>query len=179
MPTNNQILLSEIVTRNFADNPQYSTEDSYFEFFSAQQVLKKYDLSDEEIEQHLTGSGSDGGCDGIFFFADGELIHEDDDDTKFKQDVKLTLCIIQAKNTYSFKEQVFDKWKTVSANLLSLEKSCDEYKDRYTEAVRQAFAFLKIHIFILFINARNYRLNINMYLKVLISIRMLMPKPMN
>ena len=48
MPTNNQILLSEIVTRNFADNPQYSTEDSYFEFFSAQQVLKKYDLSDEE-----------------------------------------------------------------------------------------------------------------------------------
>src|SRR5699024_219955 len=143
MPTNNQILLSEIVTRNFADNPQYSTEDSYFEFFSAQQVLKKYDLSDEEIEQHLTGSGSDGGCDGIFFFADGELIHEDDDDTKFKQDVKLTLCIIQAKNTYSFKEQVFDKWKTVSANLLSLEKSCDEYKDRYTEAVRQAFAFFK------------------------------------
>ena len=76
MPTNNQILLSEIVTRNFADNPQYSTEDSYFEFFSAQQVLKKYDLSDEEIEQHLTGSGSDGGCDGIFFFADGELIHD-------------------------------------------------------------------------------------------------------
>ena len=74
MPTNNQILLSEIVTRNFADNPQYSTEDSYFEFFSAQQVLKKYDLSDEEIEQHLTGSGSDGGCDGIFFFADGELL---------------------------------------------------------------------------------------------------------
>ena len=143
MPTNNQILLSEIVTRNFADNPQYSTEDSYFEFFSAQQVLKKYDLSDEEIEQHLTGSGSDGGCDGIFFFADGELIHEDDDDTKFKQDVKLTLCIIQAKNTYSFKEQVFDKWKTVSANLLSLEKSCDEYKDRYTEAVRQALAFFK------------------------------------
>lgn len=52
MPTNNQILLSEIVTRNFADNPQYSTEDSYFEFFSAQQVLKKYDLSDEEELRH-------------------------------------------------------------------------------------------------------------------------------
>ena len=44
MPTNNQILLSEIVTRNFADNPQYSTEDSYFEFFSAQQVLKNEEI---------------------------------------------------------------------------------------------------------------------------------------
>ena len=30
MPTNNQILLSEIVTRNFADNPQYSTEDDEY-----------------------------------------------------------------------------------------------------------------------------------------------------
>ena len=113
MSTNNQILISEIIKRDSSENPQYKNEDSFFEFFAAQQVLKKYDLSDEEIEQHLTGSGNDGGCDGVFFFADGELVHEDDDDTKFKQDVKLTLCIIQAKNSMSFNEQPFEKWKTI------------------------------------------------------------------
>lgn len=143
MSTNNQILISEIIKRDSSENPQYKNEDSFFEFFAAQQVLKKYDLSDEEIEQHLTGNGNDGGCDGIFFFADGELIHEDDDDTKFKQDVKLTLCIIQAKNSKSFNEQPFEKWKTVSANLLSLDKSCDEFSERYTEGVLQAFSFFK------------------------------------
>lgn len=143
MSTNNQILISEIIKRDSAENPQYKNEDSFFEFFAAQQALKKYDLSDEEIEQHLTGNGNDGGCDGIFFFADGELIHEDDDDTKFKQDVKLTLCIIQAKNSMSFNEQPFEKWKTVSANLLSLDKSCDEFSERYTEGVLQAFSFFK------------------------------------
>lgn len=143
MPTNNQILISEIIKRDSSENPQYKNEDSFFEFFAAQQVLKKYDLSDEEIEQHLTGNGNDGGCDGIFFFADGELIHEDDDDTKFKQDVKLTLCIIQAKNSMSFNEQPLEKWKTVSANLLSLDKSCEEFSERYTEGVLQAFSFFK------------------------------------
>lgn len=143
MSTNNQILISEIIKRDSSENPQYKNEDSFFEFFASQQVLKKYDLSDEEIEQHLTGSGNDGGCDGIFFFADGELVHEDDDDTKFKQDVKLTLCIIQAKNSMSFNEQPFEKWKTVSGNLLSLDKSCEEFSKRYTEGVLQAFSFFK------------------------------------
>ena len=56
-----------------AFDPQHSGEDSYFEFFAAQQVLKKHDLSDEKIEQNLTGNDLDGGCDGIFFFADGEI----------------------------------------------------------------------------------------------------------
>lgn len=143
MPTNNQVLLSENIKQGAADNPQYSTEDSFFEFFAAQQVLKKYDLSDEEIEQNLTGNGLDGGCDGIFFFADGELIHEDDDISQFKQDVKLTLCIVQAKNVTSFGEQAFDKWKTVSDNLLALDRSCDTYRGRYDEKVLQAFTFFK------------------------------------
>ena len=52
MSTNNQILISEIIKRDSSENPQYKNEDSFFEFFAAQQVLKKYDLSDEEIEQH-------------------------------------------------------------------------------------------------------------------------------
>ena len=60
MPTNNQVLLSEIVKQEAKENPQYSTEDAYFEFFAAQQILKKYDLSDEEIEQNLTGTSLDG-----------------------------------------------------------------------------------------------------------------------
>ena len=55
MSTNNQILISEIIKRDSSENPQYKNEDSFFEFFASQQVLKKYDLSDEEIEQHLTG----------------------------------------------------------------------------------------------------------------------------
>ena len=143
MSTNNQILISEIIKHDWAENPQYNNEDSFFEFFAAQQILKKYDLSDEEIEQHLTGNGNDGGCDAIFFFADNELIHEDDNETKFKQDVKLTLCIIQAKNTTKFSEQPFEKWKTLSANLLSLDKPCNEFSRRYTESVLQAFSFFK------------------------------------
>lgn len=144
MPTNNQVLLSEIVKRDFADNPQFKSEDTFFEFFAAQQVLKKYDLSDEEVEENLTGNGNDGGCDAIFLFADGELLHEDDAVEEIcKHDVRLTLYIFQAKNTTSFGEQAFDKWKTVSSNLLELGKSCDDFKGRYDDKVLRAFTFFK------------------------------------
>lgn len=43
MSTNNQILISEIIKHDWAENPQYNNEDSFFEFFAAQQILKKYD----------------------------------------------------------------------------------------------------------------------------------------
>ena len=106
MSTNNQILISEIIKHDWAENPQYNNEDSFFEFFAAQQILKKYDLSDEEIEQHLTGNGNDGGCDAIFFFADNELIHEDSQKYLLKRIRKSKIALIPlclwSKLDYSF-----------------------------------------------------------------------------
>ena len=45
--------------------------------FSASQILKDYDLSDEEIENGIVGSGNDGGCDGIYIFLNKNLIMSD------------------------------------------------------------------------------------------------------
>lgn len=142
--TNNQILLNEIIQQDHRENPQFIKEDDFFEFFAAQQVLKDYDLSYEEIEQGLTGTSLDGGCDGIYVFVNGDLINEEDDVAeKYKKDVKIVLCIIQAKNTTSFKEDSLMKWKTVCSNLLDLNNSSELFKDRYDVNVLQAFDLFK------------------------------------
>lgn len=142
--TNNQILLNEIINQDHQENLQFIKEDDFFEFFAAQQVLKDYDLSYAEIEQGLTGTSLDGGCDGIYVFVNGDLINEEDDVTeKYKKDVKIVLCIIQAKNTTSFKEDPLMKWKTVCKNLLDLNNSSELFKDRYDINVLQAFDLFK------------------------------------
>lgn len=142
--TNNQILLNEIIHQEHQENPQFVREDDFFEFFAAQQVLKDYDLSFEEIEQGLTGTSLDGGCDGIYVFVNGDVINEEDDVAeKYKKDVKFVLCIIQAKNATSFNEDPLMKWKTVCKNLLDLSNSSESFKARYDVKVLQAFDLFK------------------------------------
>ena len=50
--TNNQILLKEIIKQECQNSSEYNNENSYFEFFAANQVLKDYEFSNEEITQY-------------------------------------------------------------------------------------------------------------------------------
>jgi len=146
--TNTQVLLNAYIKQENEENPLYSREDDFFEFFVASQVLKEYDLSDEEIENGLCDASLDGGCDGIFLFADGSLI--DENTTTFEQIKKgatLDFYIFQSKNTVSFGEDALMKWKTTCSNLFDMDKNIDSFKDRYNAKVRALFdLFRKVYI---------------------------------
>lgn len=87
MANNDQVLLDQIVEeQRMARAPTTSVTD-FFELYVAEQVLKDYDLSDEEVEYGLVGSNHDGGIDGIYTFANGELVQEDFDPTTLKKSV--------------------------------------------------------------------------------------------
>lgn len=142
--SNNQLLLKECINQEFHESNSYLSEDDYFEFFTASQILKNYNLSDDEIEERLTGGGLDGGCDGIFVFLNGDLLILDQIETisAYKSSV-LNLTIIQSKNKTSFNEDTIMKWKTVSENLLSLSNNIDDYSERYNEATRKGFRLFR------------------------------------
>ena len=77
LTTNAQRILNELFQQNFADNGSYADESQYFEVFSSKQILKSNDLSDEEIENGVLGSGNDGGCDSIYTLFNGAYVTED------------------------------------------------------------------------------------------------------
>lgn len=109
--------------------------------------MKKYDLSYDEIEKGIKGSGLDGGCDSIYLFINGVLVNEDFDTQKSQKEIKLELVIIQSKNTTSFKEDAIMKWKTVTENLLQLSNKSADFVGRYNEDILEAFdLFKKMHI---------------------------------
>lgn len=138
--TNNQLLLKEYIKQEFEENGSYKDEDSYFEFLAAQQLVKDYDLSDEEIENGLMGGGLDGGCDAIYIFSNGVLVNDDVFETlTIPKEMKLELVIIQAKNTTSFKEEAVMKWKTISENLLQFSNAIGDFTGRYNENILRAF----------------------------------------
>ena len=142
--TNNQILLKECVAQEFSESVGYQDEGSFFEFFAASQILKDYDLSDEEIENGIVGAGNDGGCDGIYIFLNKNLVMADQiEDVKAPKESVIEMVIIQSKREVSFKEDALMKWKTISENLLSLSNSIGDYTARYNEDVLDSYRLFR------------------------------------
>ncbi|MGH8028157.1 MAG: hypothetical protein ACREO0_15675, partial [Pseudoxanthomonas sp.] len=77
MANNDQLLLDKIVEDQRIHRAPTTSYADFFEQYVAEQLLKDFDLSDDEIESGLTGGGHDGGIDAIYTIANGELVQED------------------------------------------------------------------------------------------------------
>lgn len=111
---------------------------AYFELFVTEQVLKDFDLSDDEIESGLVGDGGDGGIDSIYLFVNGELVRDDFDPTLVRRDALLELIIIQAKTSPGFAETPIERFITVSDDILDLSRSSHDLVPIYNPALVDA-----------------------------------------
>ena len=142
--TNNQILLKECFKQEFEESSGYNDINIYFEHFAASQVLKDFNLSDEEIDSGNSGGGNDGGCDNLYIFLNGELVTADQiEGLNATKGSYLDFFILQSKNTTSFGEDALMKWKTVSDNLLNMSNKLDDFSDRYNEATIESFGLFR------------------------------------
>lgn len=142
--TNNQLLLKECIQQECDENGLYDSLNSFFEYFAASQILKNYDMSDDEISDGIIGGGNDGGCDGMYIFLNNDLISQDQlANLTAPKGSSLTLIIVQAKNTTGFGEDAIMKWKTVSTNLLSISNDINSFEGRYSEQVVESFMLFR------------------------------------
>lgn len=142
--SNNQLLLKECIQQEYVENGLYENVNLYFEYFASSQVLKGYDLSDDEILSGIIGGGNDGGCDGMYIFLNNDLLTQDQiENLSAPKGSVLSLIIIQAKNTTGFGEEAIMKWKTVSSNLLSISSDVNSFSNRYNEQVRDSFMIFR------------------------------------
>jgi hypothetical protein len=101
MAKNDRIILDEILKQRQAEVDPNATPSEFFELFSAEQVLKDYDLSYDEIDSGLVGDGGDGGIDAIYVLVNGELVQEEPDYSHLKKNITLDLIMMQAKTSAS------------------------------------------------------------------------------
>lgn len=120
MTNNDKIILDEVLAQKRSEIDPGASESDFFELFVAEQALKDYDLSYDEIEYGLVGSGGDGGVDSFHLFVNGELVQEDTDYSYLKKDITLDLVIAQAKTSASFNETPVERFITVSDDIFDL-----------------------------------------------------------
>lgn len=131
MPTNDQIILRQLLTHRREELSQPISEADFFELFAAEQVLKDLDLTWEEIESGIVGDGGDGGIDGFFTLVNGVLIREDTDLSVFRGEVSIDLHIVQAKRTSGFSESAIQRLRSTTEDLLDLSRNLDSLDGVY------------------------------------------------
>lgn len=153
MSDSDRLLLTEIVEREQAGNAPRNKPAQYFEFFSAEQVLKKreFDLDPEEIRSGIYGGSDDGGVDSIFLFANGQLVREDQDLQEFEQQqLDIELVVVTTKYKPSFSEAAIEKLQSFAEQCLSLQANPASYRKLYNagiyEAVERFRSLLRITI---------------------------------
>lgn len=138
MASNDKIILDEVLKQRRAEIDPNSSESDFFELFVAEQALKDHDLSYDEIEFGLIGSGGDGGIDSIYLFVNGELVQEEPDYSYLKKNISLELVIVQAKTSSGFQETPIERFITVSDDIFDLAKIPASLEEIYNEGLIDA-----------------------------------------
>ena len=146
MSDNTRLLLDQLLAQQNGASMTPLPEDSAFEQFACEQVLKDFELSFDELVHGIVGGGNDGGIDGIYAFVDEQSIIDDsyifDSDfsaSKLNQDVPVTLRIIQAKRGTSFTETAIDLASSSASRLLNFELTEEHLKTLYSSALVERF----------------------------------------
>jgi hypothetical protein len=137
MADNSQKILDDVLSQKRQELAPETSDQDFFELFCAEQILKDFDLSYEEIQSGIVDGEHDGGADSIYSFVNGELIYEDFDTSPFKKDVKVELHIIQSKTSGGFSEVPINKLISLTRNLLRLDADYSQLT-QYNAAVKGA-----------------------------------------
>lgn len=131
MPSNDEIILKQLLKERKTERAPEMSDPDYFELFTAEQVLKDYDLSYDELQDGVVGDAGDGGIDSIHVFINGVLLHEDTELAVFRGDVAIEVHITQAKRSAGFSEDAVHKFRASVADLFDLSKDLNSFTGVY------------------------------------------------
>lgn len=143
MANNDQVLLKLILEEQRLARTPTASESDFFEQYAAEQILKDFDLSDEEIEYGLIGGGGDGGIDGMYTFANGELVQEDFDHSSLKKNIAIDVFIIQSKISSGFDETSINKLIAVTTDLFELSQPISSFSGTYNDGILSAVGLFR------------------------------------
>ena len=122
MPIKN-IILEEILKQYKETSSELINDDKYFEYFSAEQLLKGQNLDEEEIETGLIGNSNDNGIDGFYIFLDDELINQIEQIEPMDKYKELKVYFHQYKNQYKIEESVVLKFNNAFKDILNFDNT--------------------------------------------------------
>lgn len=134
---NDSILIDGIIAQRAADQKPSDDIGEVFEYFSFEQILKQYDLTDEELEAGWVDGRHDGGIDGFFIFVNGHFVSEMTV-TWPKSHAQVDVIVISCKHHDTFKEATLNSMLATVQELFDLSIDAANLKGSYSSALSNA-----------------------------------------
>lgn len=138
MSTNDPIILTKTLSAQLIESGLEVSEDSFFNRFCVEQILKDFELSQDELTEGIVDGGDDGGIDGIFSFVNREPLAQDAGPESFGRNPLFEIYIVQSKNKDSFGDLAVQKVTNSLRDLLDLSKEIDTLRIKYNPALLEA-----------------------------------------
>ncbi len=135
MNDNSRKLLDTVLHQRRQERAPDLSKQDYFEMFCAEQILKRFELSDDELQEGIVDGEHDGGIDSAYVFIDDRLVYEDFDISACRRNVQVELNLIQSKTSGGFSEEPVNCLISATRHLLSLNADYSQLT-QYNESVK-------------------------------------------
>lgn len=131
MAKNDVILIDNILKERINDGVPSKNEGEVFEYLSAEQVLKDYDLKKDEILSGIVDGKDDGGIDSFYLFINGILLTDLASFPWPKKSCDISMYIITSKHHDTFEQAVVNNQCATVDELFDLSKDNSELTGSY------------------------------------------------
>ena len=140
------ILIDGIIETRISQSLPSVDKGEVFEYLSAEQILKDYDLSYEQIKENSVDGHNDGGIDYVFFFVNGQLINDPGAISYPKNNCDFEAYFISCKHADSFKLAPVDSLYASLSELLDFSIKTSNLNGQYNQDILQKREdFVKIY----------------------------------
>ncbi|MGO1073844.1 AIPR family protein [Lysobacter sp. CA199] len=134
MATNDVLLLDGVID-DLLQQGVGSTRGEAFELFALTQLLKEWDLSQDEIRAGWVDGRQDGGIDGFYVIVNGHCLIDVSDFVWPKGNAEIVLHLVTCKHASTFSQAAIDALIASFSELLDLSISEQSLKGAYSEHV--------------------------------------------
>ena len=135
MAKNDVILIDNILQERMREGMPSSNSGEVFEFFSAEQILKDFDLTKDEILKGIVDGKDDGGIDSFYVFVNGTLLSDLDSFSWPRKNCEISLYIITSRHKDTFEQEVVNNECASVSELFDLGLDNSELKGAYNSDV--------------------------------------------
>jgi hypothetical protein len=135
----NDVVLLDSVLNNIAAGQEHPEErGALFERFVLDEVLKGFDLTEDELDAGWVDGRHDGGIDGFYVFVNGRLVVDVAGFAWPKSGAALDVYILTCRHRDTFKQEPLDALLASLQELLDLGKTDDQLAGAYSREVLAA-----------------------------------------
>lgn len=135
MAKNDKILIDGIIDDRIEIKLPSDKRDEAFEYFAFEQILKDYDLSNDELKSGSVDGRNDGGIDGFFIIVNGHYLSDPQSFNWPKTGSVLDVWIITCKQHDTFRQAPLDNLAASLTELLDFTIDNTNLKGEYAELV--------------------------------------------